>query len=69
MSNFKKIVADLLDLRRPDLKVLWFHLPLTDPNLLDNGLKWGLDHYLVSPQEEDKEHYDEKPIKKIRRGD
>ena len=27
MLENKKIVADLLDLRRQDLKVLWFHLP------------------------------------------
>ena len=34
MSVFKKIIANLLALGRPDLKVFWFHVQMTDSHLL-----------------------------------
>ena len=33
MDVFKRIAANLLALRRPDLKVFWFHVQMTDSNL------------------------------------
>ena len=34
MSNFKRITANLLALRRPELKVFWQNVQMIDPNLL-----------------------------------
>ena len=34
MHVFKRMIANLLSLRRPDLKVFWLHVQVTDPNLL-----------------------------------
>ena len=34
MSNFKRMIAYLLALERPDLKVFWYNVQMTDPKLL-----------------------------------
>ena len=34
MSNFKETISNILSLRRPDLKVFWQNLQVTDPSLL-----------------------------------
>lgn len=40
MSNFKKIIGNILELKRPDLRLFWMSVQVTDVNLMTEYQDW-----------------------------